>query len=289
MKYLNKLTVLFAVLTLGLFTACDEDQVGAEYTGSGVTFMSSALTSVVVSSTDPTFSVDVFRGDAGEALSGTVSITATIDDDDDTPLSGCTVTGYSFAAGESMTTVTVDVSPLEIGLELNVTLTIDSEDIAVGGTATTTVSVSKDYSWTLLGTGTFTDNWSSGVTYDVEIYKADGFERYRVMDPYTESLTNDDGDWGSWISLSTVTPYVTFWTTSDGTISFTPYSMGLNYDGSSSQPIYAYPPTYFTGYTAEHNMWIDEKTAQLAPMYYISGVGGWNYTAYDGVIVITLP
>jgi hypothetical protein len=28
---------------------------------------------------------------------------------------------------------------------------------------------------------------------------------------------------------------------------------------------------------------------QLAPYYYINGVGGWNYTEYDGVIVITLP
>jgi hypothetical protein len=27
----------------------------------------------------------------------------------------------------------------------------------------------------------------------------------------------------------------------------------------------------------------------LAPYYYINGLGGWNYTEYDGVVVITLP
>jgi hypothetical protein len=37
------------------------------------------------------------------------------------------------------------------------------------------------------------------------------------------------------------------------------------------------------------NVWLDSKTLQLAPYYYINGVGGWNYTEYDGVIVITLP
>ncbi|MDO4164612.1 MAG: hypothetical protein Q4D56_09550 [Bacteroides sp.] len=291
MKYLNKLTVLFSVLSLGLFASCDEDQVGAIYSESGVTFTSSALTSVVVSPNDPTFTVDLFRGDTGEALTGTVSMTATIDDANDTPLSGCTVSSYSFAAGEATTTVTVDVTPLEIGVELNVTLTIDGENVAVGGTASTSLTVSKDYSWVSLGTGTFADNWvANGMTYNVEIYKADGFERYRVMNPYTQCYTNDDGEWGNWISLASAPAYITFWTASDGTISFTPYALGLNYQGSSSQPIYVYPPTAFSGLSAEYNKWVNSKTAQLAPYYYVPAAGGgWNNTDVDGVIVITLP
>ena len=289
MKYLNKITILLSFLALGLFTACDDEQKGAEYTGEGVTFSSGSLTSVVVSPNDPTFTVDIFRTNASGSLSGNVSITATLADKNKTPLPGCTVSGYTFGDGETKSAVTVNVDPLAIGVELNVTLNIEGDDIAVSGTNKTTVVVSKDYNWQLLGKGTYTDNWSSGVTYDVDIYKAEGFDRYRVMDPYTESLKNDDGEFGNWISLSTVTPNVTFWTTTDGMVSFTPFSMGLNYEGDSSQAIYAYPPSAFQNLPLTFNKWVDDKTVQLAPYYYIKNLGGWNYTKADGVIVITLP
>lgn len=158
MKYLNKITVLFSFLTLGLLTSCDEEQKGPEYAEQGVTFSSTALTNVVVSPNDPTFTVDLFRADATEAMSGSVSITAILADKNKTPLTGCTASDYSFAAGETMTSITVNVEPLAIGIDLNVTLSIDESVAAVSGTAKTSLVVSKDYNWQLLGTGTFTDN-----------------------------------------------------------------------------------------------------------------------------------
>lgn len=289
MKYLNKITVLLFFLTLGLFTACDEDQKGPEYTGQGITFSSGTLASVVVSPKEPTFTVDILRSNTSGTLSGSVSIIATLADKNKTPLTGCTVSDYSFADGEAMSTVTVNVEPLAIGVELNVTLNIADADIAVGGTDEATLGVSKDYNWQLLGKGTYTDNWSSGVTYDVDIYKAEDFDRYRVMDPYTESLKNDDGEWADWISLGTVAPHVTFWTTTDKLVSFSPFSMGLNYQADMNQPVFAYPPSAFQGLPLTFNKWIDNKTVQLAPYYYVDGVGGWNNTNANGVIVITLP
>ena len=164
MKYLNKITILLSFLALGLFTACDDEQKGAEYTGQGVTFSSGSLTSVVVSPNDPTFTVDIFRTNVSGSLSGNVSITATLADKNKTPLPGCTVSGYTFGDGEAKSAVTVNVDPLAIGVELNVTLNIEGDNIAVSGTNKTTVVVSKDYNWQLLGKGTYTDNWSSGVT-----------------------------------------------------------------------------------------------------------------------------
>lgn len=290
MKYFNKTALLMAFLSPGLLSACDEDQIGAGYAASGLTFTASTLNAVVVSPNDPTFTVDVFRADASAAESGAVSIVATLDDKADTPLEGCTVSGYSFAAGEASTKVTVNVEPLEIGIGLNVTLTLDGAEVSPSGTGTTTLEVSKDYNWTLLGTGTYVDNFMSGVAYEVDIYKAEGFQRWRVMDPYTQTLKNDDGEWGSWISQSSATANVTFWEDADneGCLRFTPFRIGINYQGSSEYPIYAYPPQAF-GVSAVCNKWVDSKTAQLAPYYYISGVGGWDNTGYDGVIVITLP
>ena len=56
-----------------------------------------------------------------------------------------------------MTKVTVNVSPLEIGKELNITLTLDNTNEPVSGSNTVSVTVNKDYNWVSLGTGTFAD------------------------------------------------------------------------------------------------------------------------------------
>jgi hypothetical protein len=289
MKYLNKISLLFLFM-IGVFTACDADQEGAIYTtGGGLTFSSSALNSAVVSPKNPTFTVDLFRSSAEASLNGSITLSAVLDDEDKTPLSGCTVSDYSFAVGETATTVTVNVDPLEIGDELNVTLTIADGDIAVSGTKTTTVTVSKDYNWQSIGKGTFTDNFAIGKTYNVDVLKAEGFDRYRVMEPYAESMINDDGNNGNWVASSSA-PYVDFWTIADGPeVRFNSFFIGLNYDGSSSQPIYAYHPSSFS-LSGAFNKWVDDKTVQLAPYYYIPALGGgFDYTAKDNIIIITLP
>lgn len=288
MKYLNKISLLLFLSMLGLFTACDTDQKGVEYAGQGVTFSSETLSSVVVSPNNPTFTIDLFRADTESALSGSVSILANLDDGKDTPLPGCVVSDYSFAAGEGMTTVTVNVEPLSIGVELNVELTIADDNIAVSGTQTASLVVSKDYNWLPLGKGTYTDNFFIGKTYNVDILKAEGFDRYRVMEPYGESMINDDGGNGSWLATSSA-PYVDFWTTSNKEVSFNTFFVGLNYQGVISQPIEAYPPSAFS-LPGTFNKWIDDKTVQLAPYFYIKALsGGWNNTAQNDIIIITLP
>ena len=138
--------------------------------------------------------------------------------------------------------------------------------------------------------GTFQDNWALGGTYSVEIQKAQGFDRYRVIDPYKEGLTNDDGEWENWIAMGTRCPYIEFWETGEGNlILFNNFALGINYQAVASQPIRAYHASSFSGTNPEFSKKVDNKTYQLAPYYYINGVGGWNNTEADGVIVITLP
>jgi hypothetical protein len=103
-------------------------------------------------------------------------------------------------------------------------------------------------------------------------------------------LTNDDGELGNWIALGTRCPYIEFWETGEGDlVMFNNYAIGANYQAVASQPIRAYHASSFSGLTPEFSKKVDSKTYQLAPYYYISGLGGWNYTEYDGVVVITLP
>lgn len=137
--------------------------------------------------------------------------------------------------------------------------------------------------------GTYVDNWASGVEYEVEILKAEDFDRYRAVEPYTETMKNDDGEWEDWIA-SSMPPYVEFWTGDDGLIKFYSFFLGVNYEGDAKQPINVYHPASLNSeLPIELNKWIDDKTVQLAPYYYITGLGGWNNTGANGVIIITLP
>lgn len=277
-------------LLLTLFSACNKDNEGAIYESStqGLSFTASALTDVTVTPNDPKFEIEVIRGNASAAYTGTVTATGTIGK---TAYTDFSVSDFTFAAGEYKTTLTVDISNLSVGDDLDLTLKFNDEAaVSPSDISETSLTCNKDYDWVSLGTGTYTDNFAAGVTCNVEIYKAQGFDRYRAMSPYAEYLASDEAasSWENWISKSTTTKYVEFYTV-DGIVYFSPFALGLNYQGVSSYPIYAYHPSAFSGVSSEHNIWLDSKTVQLAPYYYISGVGGWNYTIYDGVIIITIP
>lgn len=291
MKYLNKISLLVSFLTVALFSACSTDQEGPIYSeeGQGVTFISSALTSVVVSPNEPTFTVDIFRSNNSTEYSGNVLLTAMLGDEE---LSGCTVSGFSFAAGESQTKVTVDISPLEIGDELDITLTLDvpETDIAKSDFPTASLVASKDYNWIELGTGTFNDNYFFGEVNEVKVYQAEGFDRWRVETPYTAYFANGLPEWlaGQFNAALTLLPAnVDFWL-QDGVVYYNSFGIGLNYPGYGD--IYAYHPANFQGTTNAHNKRVDEKTFYLAPYYYIPDFGGgFDATAEEGAIVITLP
>lgn len=139
-----------------------------------------------------------------------------------------------------------------------------------------------------LGTGTFVDMLAfTEAPYNVEIQKADGFDRYRVIKPYEEGLKNDDGEWGNAIA-ATSCDYIEFWIT-DGIIYYNKFFIGINYDGNAANAIYAYHPNSFS-INPENNKQLDAKTFQLAPYYYIEPLeGGFDFTGKDGSILITLP
>ena len=283
MKYLNKISVLLMVLVAGLFSACNTDQEGPTYDKQGVSFLSSSLTGVAVPSTDPTFTVEVVRANGEGTLSGNVTISAAVGD---APLEGCTVTGFNFAEGETKTQITVNVEPLAIGVDLDVTLTLDVADdlIAVGGNKTTTITVQKEYNWVELGTGSFIDNFFVGIEVPVTILKAEGFDRYRVMNPYDEVYTAGTPD-GFTTSLAKAN-YIEFWVT-DGLVYYNAFGIGLNYTGYGD--VYAYHPLSLE-MDGSHNKVLDETTFSLAPVFYMPDAGGYfDGSSYDDTYLVVLP
>lgn len=291
---INKFIFGFTVVMATLLTSCSQDNEGAVYNmngdgvSSGLSFTSTTLAAVEVPSTSPEFTVELIRGNAESAATGSVTVKGTVNG---VELAGITASDYSFAAGESSATVTVNVAPLEIGQELTLTLTIDNADeISLGGIQSATMMVTKAYEWVSLGTGYFEDNFF-GMVSEPEILKAEGFDRYRVMAPceaYRNDPANSDDDWiATWSA-----PYIELWV-EDGFVFWNEWFTGQNYDADSTTPIYAYHPSAFASYADPsfwtHSVFLDEKTIQLAPYYYINGVGGWNYSIYDGIVYIVLP
>lgn len=285
MKYIKSLFSILMLLSLCVFTSCEQENEGAIYDANnqGLSFTFNTF-EFSAPANNPVISVPVYRAVAGDAFTSSITVS--------TSAPGVTApSSVSFAAGEQETTIDINLgSELGVGVIATITITLNEADASVGGVAETSVSAYKEYVFESLGMGTFQDNWALGGTYSVEIQKAQGFDRYRVIDPYKEGLTNDDGAWENWIAMGTRCPYIEFWETGEGDlILFNNFALGINYQAVASQPIRAYHASSFSGTNPEFSKKVDNKTYQLAPYYYINGVGGWNNTEADGVIVITLP
>ena len=277
-----------AIVAAALFTSCNKDVEGAIYNGqnnAGVSFTAATLAAVEVPASNPVFEVEIVRGNTAAAATG--SVTASLKAGS-TDISGVTVSDFNFAAGENATTVKVNISPLEVGVQGTLTLALSDADASIGAVKTATLKVSKAYEWVSLGKATFVDAFV-GATGNPEVLKADGFERYRVMAPYEEWRVSPEAQADSWTAASSA-PFIELWV-EDGLVYFDTFFVGLNYDGDKSQPILAHHASDFMDGVSnfKFSKFLDAKTIQLAPYYYIDGVGGWNYTQYDGVVIITLP
>ncbi|WP_051611927.1 hypothetical protein [Xylanibacter ruminicola] len=277
-----------AIVAAALFTSCNKDVEGAIYNGqnnAGVSFTAATLAAVEVPASNPVFEVEIVRGNTAAAATG--SVTASLKAGS-TVIGGVTVSDFNFAAGENATTVKVNIDPLEVGVQGTLTLALSDADASIGAVKTATIKVSKAYEWVSLGKATFVDAFV-GATGNPEVLKADGFERYRVMAPYEEWRVSPEAQADSWTAASSA-PFIELWV-EDGLVYFDTFFVGLNYDGDKSQPILAHHASDFMDGVSnfKFSKFLDAKTIQLAPYYYIDGLGGWNYTQKNGIITITLP
>ena len=190
MKFINKISVLLCLLSVVMFTSCDQENEGEIYNGAtneitGVTFTSGSLSAVTVTADSPYAYIDLFRANGDVAESGNVTMTVTVDDNIFEDL--LKVEGYVFEEGQTQTTIKIDASALAVGLKVNVSLKLNAES-SVTAVTETKFAISKDYSWEPLGTGLWTDglicsifNVDAGVQWEVDVEKAVGFDVYRMV------------------------------------------------------------------------------------------------------------
>ncbi|MCR4603517.1 MAG: hypothetical protein K5683_08320 [Prevotella sp.] len=215
-----------------------------------------------------------------------------------------TISDANFAEGDSVATVNVTYDGAEVGVPH--VLKVSSSDPSLVSyysqdiTYTYTVTRVK---WNLLGTGHIADNYYIGEEGDVEIYQRDDAPtEFRVMHPMDEMLAKAKAKTDSWAEgeFNGKQPeYITISLIKNNLVMFDSFNSGC-YNMSYGADVWIHHPSWASSTAAESN-WTHNKVLsyqsdgktpgqiQLAPWYYMDGVGGWNQTQADGIIVITFP
>lgn len=284
---MKKILNIFTIVSLSavLLASCNTEKINVTYTpdSAGYTFTAKA-TSFTLPATDPVFSVKVFRNTTEG--SATVNIAAT-----STHNVFSMPSSLTFESGEGAADLPISLTnEASIGVIYNLKLTISEEDASVGGVKEINLKVNLAYNWISLGMGQFYDSWTLYSIPDVEILKAEGFERYRVMHPYTEELLLE-AEWEGWLG-GPQSEYIEFWVIDDEkhVMWDTQWYAGLLYQGGAEDIIKFYYPSALGASLAEHNaksLFIQDKVVRLRPAIYIDGLGGWQNS--DNFSYVSLP
>lgn len=197
----------------------------------------------------------------------------------------------TFEAGSNTANVIVKIAHAVPPYTYSGTLSFDANK-SYSGVSEVAFNCPVAYNWDSIGTGYFIDAWvmdNAEDMYEVEILKAEGFERYRVVAPYKEYYTTIGPDsWGDWIA-TTGPAYIEFWENAEGKLSFNSYNTGLLYQATAGQPIGAYSWSAFNesqGFTGDNDIWYRPGFAVLSPVYYINGEGGFGQQKYAVQIIL---
>ena len=218
-----------------------------------------------------------------------------------------TVTPAHFDQSDEYGTFTINFPKAEIGKNYNVQLAVtDPKYVSYySDAATATFAVSR-VKWNLLGTGVFTDNFWYEESGNVEIYQKDNDHNvYRILKPFDEVASNAGetltGKQSGYMILEvlqrnsslagvdiTVDDLVYFSRTNTGY--FHP-NYGAYVEIFHPSDLYSSPTLalYEHSYVKKYNDDGSIGQVQLAPYYYMVGVGGWNNTTSDDIVLINFP
>lgn len=205
----------------------------------------------------------------------------------------------TFADGDSVANFKVTFPNAQLGKTYTLKLQVTDPKFSSSYSSTNSMTYKVTrVKWNLLGVGTFADNFWYEDESNVEIYQKDNEHNvYRVMHPFDSMLANpaiSDAEKSGHQSES-----VTLTVRKDGLVIFTDMNSGY-FHPSYGADVMLYHPSAFSSLQDESN-WVYSKVVsyqedgatpgqiQLAPYYYMDGVGGWNNTKADGVVVITFP
>ena len=213
------------------------------------------------------------------------------------------VSDANFAEGDTVATVNVSYDGAEVGVPhvLKVTSSDPSLVSYYSNDITFTYTVTR-VKWNSLGEGTWEDNYYIGFSGKVEIMQRDDNPmEFRVMHPLDELLekAKADENWDPAEFNGKQPEFVSLSVDKNGIVTF-PYFQSGCYNLTYGADVMIIHPKDLSS-TADASNWTfnkvlsyqkDGKTPgqiQLAPWYYMNGVGGYNRTQKDGTIIITFP
>ena len=227
----------------------------------------------------------------------------------------------AFADGAEDATLAVAFPKAEVGTPYTLQLTLD--DPALVSKYSTAISYTLSLTrvkWNTLGMGTFAEGFYLGYSAEVEIQQRDDKPSvFRIIKPLDDILAQDledypdDAPWlnglqpdklvftvlspGDVVSEDVYNGPVTV--KSRGLVDYNTYHLGFT-SSTYGEPVKCYHPKSMKS-TADEGSWScnrvlsyqdDGKTpgqVQFAPYYYMDGVGGWNNTQTNGIVIITFP
>lgn len=227
----NTVKTIFGLAALALVAAgCNVTDPRPTYVpeGDGVTFLQTAVSATSLVSGTTTYSIDLARGSADEALTVnlTGSIYASTDPETDLAADFKMPESVTFEPGEYLAKITLDVSKMEVGVTYSGTISLsEGQECFNPNTATTSTAVrlAMDYNWVELGEAQWYDGFMLAVSNDnlniqrCRMTKAEGFEIYRLYNPWPAAEVAEA--WGDAMSATNDVPeYLQFTINEDGSI-----------------------------------------------------------------------
>ena len=298
MKRLAYISLAFFA-TAALFSCTDKStyEPGPQASGAQYYFSSDQATSVNISHTTQSVSIDVFRVETGSASTATVSVV-----DESGLISSASSVTANFAAGSNKATLTFPITPSDWEFAKNypVNFTIFDESTPYGKSELT---VTYKYPTPLksLGKAQLTENYFTGQTFTPQVYQSEidpnEYHIQKFMGAKSEDLiihVTKAGDKFGNVSF-----------TQAGLVYFDDAWSGITYadvnsNGKPDQHIDVCHPAGFKSYSTDESKWAGSKVVlfqdngipavvEIAPFYYISGLGGWDLTQNPANITIIFP
>ena len=302
---------IFAAVALvcTTFVACeekfDEYTPAAQETTAQVYFSKDAASTINILG-EESVEIPVMRAVNGAGV--TANITATVDAEYADLFT--IPTSVTFADGETSTplVITFDPTTLTYGKKYSLSLQIAADMITDYGKDVMNLVLDYPEPYVSLGKAKFSDTFLFENVYEVEVMQNSlNPTQFRLVAPYAEGLKKEgftmEAGPAEFVDFRILTPGDKIHdteVTQEGLVYFPSYMTGF-YNGSYSAEVWAHHPSTFVKYAAESTWsyskvvaWQDKENClpgivQLAPFYYMDGLGGWDNTQADGVITITFP
>lgn len=295
----NIYSLFLFVMAMATFVACSSDDNDYQWAtapdGEQVYFSKDLPGQQTLSMEKSSFTIPVNRVKTDGATTVNISLTS----EDDFLTAPSTV---SFAAGQAVAELVVSYDPNALEYdkfkEAKVAIT-DDNLTTIYGDAVYSFTFGVPSPFVTIGKGTLVEDYYWGYSTPVTIMQnqktPNVYRIYGASDPVKSATTSP------YLELTICKPGDTFrgvTVTKENLVYFADFNTGYHHSTYDADIMW-YHPSKFTA-TGPEDFWLHNVVLayaedgtpgqiQLAPRYYMDGVGGWNASQLDEVVIITFP